>query len=256
MNFYRSRWNIQYWETFNSWVQNGAYYWNRLATELPQSSWFFLPKNEIFDISQLLSKLSKYSFGSKLVIFGLELFRLSFFKILPLRAAKKSILIPFSQALWQFCARPISIICTILDWGGKGLSIKDISAKFKNSLYFARFLVTQGGCETDHLWPLRKKLTGDGTITSFFRQRPTVLILEAVADVVEKNTCVKSVNTFSNVANNICSFRGTHVEQSTKLLKRGNFNVFMHTNLTMRKSRLWLGQMSQDETAFWWVEHS
>ena len=41
---------------------------------------FFYIKNEFFDISQLLSKLSKYSFGSKLIIFGLELLGTCFFE--------------------------------------------------------------------------------------------------------------------------------------------------------------------------------
>ena len=89
----------------------------------------FLYKNEFFDISQLLSKLRKYSFGSKLIIFGLKLLRLSVFKIPRLRAPKRPILAQFFQALWQFYARPISIICIILDSGGKGLSIKNVSAK-------------------------------------------------------------------------------------------------------------------------------
>ena len=56
----------------------------------------FYLKNEYFDISQLLSKLSKYSFGSTLIIFGLGLLRLSFFKIRPARASKRPILAQFS----------------------------------------------------------------------------------------------------------------------------------------------------------------
>ena len=94
------------------------------------SEWciFWNLKNEFFDISQLLSKLSKCSFGSKLIIFGLELLRMIFFKILTPRATKRPILVQFFQALWQFCAQPISIICTILDSGGKRLSIKNVSA--------------------------------------------------------------------------------------------------------------------------------
>ena len=100
---------------------------NRTATK---QSTFYL-KNEFCDISQLLSKLRKYSFGSTLIIFGLELLRLSFFKIPLGRAPKRPILAQFSEALWQFCAQPISIICTILDSGGKGLSIKNVSAKSK-----------------------------------------------------------------------------------------------------------------------------
>ena len=92
----------------------------------------FCLKNEFCDISGLLSK---YSFGSTLIIFGLELFRLSFFKILRANAPKRPILTQFSEALWQFCSQPISIICTILDSGGKGLSIKNVSAKSKNSTH-------------------------------------------------------------------------------------------------------------------------
>ena len=89
----------------------------------------FCLKNVFFDISPLLSKLCKYSLRSKLIIFSLELLRLSFYKILPARATKRPILAQFSKALWQFCAQPISRICTILDSGGKGLFVKNVSAK-------------------------------------------------------------------------------------------------------------------------------
>ena len=48
LKFYRFRWKIQYREPFTSWVQNGAYYWNRLRTELPRSGWFFCLKMSFF----------------------------------------------------------------------------------------------------------------------------------------------------------------------------------------------------------------
>ena len=50
----------------------------------------FCLKNEFFDISQLLSKLSKYSSGSTLIIFGLELLRLSFFQNSSTESDKKA----------------------------------------------------------------------------------------------------------------------------------------------------------------------
>ena len=106
-----------------------------MQTELSQSSWIFTLKNEFFDISQLLSKPSKYSFGSKLIIFILESLRLRFFKIPPPRATKRLLLAHFSRVLWQFCAQPISIICTILDSEGKGLSIKKVCSQSKNSTH-------------------------------------------------------------------------------------------------------------------------
>ena len=44
-----------------------------------------------------------------------------------------------STALWQFCTQPISIICTILNSGNKGLSILNVSAgsvKIQLTLFF------------------------------------------------------------------------------------------------------------------------
>ena len=61
----------------------------------------FYPINKCFEISQLLRKLSKYSLGSTLIIFGFELLRLSFFKIPPLKAIKRPILAQFFQAFFQ-----------------------------------------------------------------------------------------------------------------------------------------------------------
>ena len=96
----------------------------------------FYLKNEFFDIFQLLSKPSKYSFGSKLKSVSLEFLRMSFFKILPPRAPKRPILVQFSQTcLRQIYAQPISITNTILDSGGKWLSIKNVAAKLRNSTH-------------------------------------------------------------------------------------------------------------------------
>ena len=47
-----------------------------------------------------------------------------------------------STALWQFCWQPISIICTILNSGCKGLSILNVaagSAKIQLTLFFSVF---------------------------------------------------------------------------------------------------------------------
>ena len=45
---------------------------------------------------------------------------------------KRPILTQFFNALWLFFTQLISMICTIPDSGGKGLSIKNVSAKSKN----------------------------------------------------------------------------------------------------------------------------
>ena len=108
---------------------------NSVAYRTATKRLIFYIKNEFFDISQLLRKLGKYSLGSTQIIFGLELLRLRFFKILPLIATKRPILAQFSQTFKPFCAQPISIIYTILDSGGKGLSIKNVSGKSKNSTH-------------------------------------------------------------------------------------------------------------------------
>ena len=52
-----------------------------------------------FDISQLFSKLSKYSFGSKLIIFGLELLGISLFQNSSTGSAKKADLGPIFPGL-------------------------------------------------------------------------------------------------------------------------------------------------------------
>ena len=66
---------------------------------------FLFKKTEFFYISQLLSK---YLFGSKLVIFGLELLGMSIFKNSPPRTPKRPILAQFSQAWADLCATDLN----------------------------------------------------------------------------------------------------------------------------------------------------
>ena len=84
-------------------------------------------KMSVFDISKLLSILSIYSSGSKLIIFGLELLGMIFSKLLHGERQR--------CRFWHFCAQLISIICTILDSEDQGLSIKIVLAKSKTSTH-------------------------------------------------------------------------------------------------------------------------
>ena len=65
----------------------------------------------------------------------------------------------FVQILWQFCSQPISIICSILAWGGKGLFIKNVSAKLKNSTHSSKRVSCLLGTYRGHqIWILYHNL--------------------------------------------------------------------------------------------------
>ena len=99
----------------------------------------FYLKNEIFEISQLLSK---HSSGSWLIPFGLKLDGMSVFKIFPPRAPKRPIMAQFSQALWQFYLQPFSIICTFLTKEAKVFQCWMLKQSQKIQLTLARVVKT------------------------------------------------------------------------------------------------------------------
>ena len=102
LKFYRSLWNIQYREPFTSSVENSASVAYRNATK----QLIFNLKSAFFDISQLLSKLSKYSFGTKLVIFSLELLGISFLQNSSIERSKKAHFGPIFQGL-------VAVLCAM-----------------------------------------------------------------------------------------------------------------------------------------------